>query len=108
MRFFRSDSDIVYKLMITLCQIKIANTSGKHWGIESEYHLQDLLAKFSEKFITQKKLKDYRYRVNRKAIHEVDLTLALRLQFHQLNQVQELSQERSTNLCPSIYLTDSS
>ena len=106
MRFFTRQSEIVYKLMCTLCQIKIANTSGEHWGIESEHHLHCILEKFSAKFTEQQLIKDRAWLS--KTLKKETVTPVLRLQFHQLNQVQELSQERSTNLCPSIYLTDSS
>lgn len=109
MRFFTRQSEIVYKLMCTLCQIKIANTSGEHWGIESEHHLHCILEEFSAKFIKQKQLKEYQTYMRKDIIpYEIDITLALHLQFHQLNQVQELSQERSRNLCPLVCLADSS
>ena len=109
MRFLGASSEIVFKLMVTLCQIKIANTSGESWGIESEHHLRELLAKYSRKFIELKRLKEHHICISEAVNpYEMDFTLALRLQFHQLNLIQELSQEKNKNLCPSVYLTDSS
>ena len=113
MRFFGSTSEIVFKLMCTLCQIKIASNKGEYWGIESEYDLHNKLGKFCKKFIEQKRTKEHLQRIREMTYiyvpeSDTDLILALHLQFHQLNQVQELSQVKNKNLYPSICLTDSS
>ena len=109
MRFLGFNSDIVYKLMITLCQIKIAKTSGEYWKIESEYALRNILEKYSRKFLQLKQLKEYRARINKEMLpYEEDFILALRPQSHQLNQVQELSEVKNKSLYPSACLTDSS
>jgi len=106
--------EVVYKLMCTLCQIKIANSSGEKWGIESEHDLRVKLKIFSKKFYEQKKRID----VIKKRIKDAEwlsditdkelLTPAPDHQFHQSIQAQVLYQLKNNYRNPSFFELDSS
>lgn len=103
--FFGSTSEIVYKLMVTMCQIKIANNNGEHWGINSKNDLLNKLRIFSKKFTEQKLIKD---KVWLSETLRKEVTPVLDHQSHQSIRVQVLSQLRNNYRNPSFFELDSS
>lgn len=104
--FFGSTSEIVYKLMVTLCQIKIANYNSEYWGINSKNDLLDKLRKFSKKFTEQQLIKDRAWLS--KTLKKETITPILPHQSHQSIRVQALSQLRNNYRNPSFFELDSS
>lgn len=104
--FFGSTSEIVYKLMVTLCQIKIANNNSEYWGINSKNDLLNKLRIFSKKFTERQLIKDRVWLSE--TLRKEAITTALDHQSHQSVQAQVLYQLKNNYRNPSFFELDSS